>query len=265
MKVLDVYSKKDLDILTCHGRKISEIMESFFSKFPKSYRVNYDRNLSNLMIWKVDEDYDDVETSQYIPTHNLITFENIDTIIHELIHMASANRLTGNMAFVKDMNDMLYECALVEGMTEYLSCMAIGNLPYNYYFEYFVISMLSSIDGIFEPFFIPNHDKFISLFKNRKDIYSLMYSLDYYHDNICDVDINSENDIVKLQNSVKSTIDTLIDIELSFDKTLKEKQEYADKFMTLISMDDIRAFIFDICPKYREYAFKEVKKRVLGR
>ena len=42
MKVLDVYSKKDLDRLTVKGKVVSKIMDDFFKNYPESYRENYD-------------------------------------------------------------------------------------------------------------------------------------------------------------------------------------------------------------------------------
>ena len=265
MKVLDIYSVNDLDKLIVDGKSVNDIMNSFFSKYPSYYRENYDINLKDLMIWRIDEDYEGTETSEYHPFHNLITYENIDMIIHEFMHMASFNKNEGKLAIVKDINNIFLEYGMVEGMTEYLACLATGKNPKNYFFEYFVISMLSKIDGLFETFFVPNYDKFISLFKDKRDIYSLMYALEYYHDNVLEVDFDSEFDVIKLTNSFRSVIDKLIDIELSFDESFFDRREYADKFMVSISSSDIKLYMEDIDPKYKDYAYKQVKTRILRR
>lgn len=265
MKVVRTYTKDDLNELVCLDKNLIQIMNNFFKRFPETYRLNYDKNIKDVRIWKVDEDIDGLESSHYYAMPNLLTFQNEDTLSHEFMHMASMDRENNKMAFMEDLDNPLFEHSLVEGMTEYLSCMAIGSKPYNYFFEYFVISMLSSIDSIFEPFFIPNYNKFISLFPNSKDIYSLMYSMDYYHERIMTIEECSKREIMAVKRAIDDTIDTLIDIELSFDKSFEERKKYASKFMDLISDRDIYDFIRDINSGYKNYANKQIKKRILGR
>ena len=48
MKVLDIYGKKDLWLITYNGKDIRKLMDKFFLKFPSEYRNNYDRNLETL-------------------------------------------------------------------------------------------------------------------------------------------------------------------------------------------------------------------------
>ena len=266
MKVLDVYYEKDLDLISSYGKSINEMMDDFFAKFPASYRENYDRNLETLQMYWVDEMQDAKDSAQYYPGPNVLMFKSFTNLPHELMHLASSDRINKQFAFCRDGELSFIENALVEGMTEYLSCVAKDGTPDYYLFEYFVVSMLSSVDGIFKPFFIPNYREFISLFPNERDICSLMYSLDFYHDGILLLDDDAKDvEIDRICNSIKSIIDSLIDIELSFKRDRKERKIYSDKFMDLISDDDLSSLVGYVCPEYLDYAYHEVKKRLLRR
>lgn len=266
MKVLDVYSKKDLDSITYKGNKISFIMDDFFKRFPLSYRENYDKNLETLEIQRVDSMVDDLDNASYFPSLNLLLFKEKNGIFHEMMHMASACREECLFGFCRDGNYSLYEQGLLEGMTEYLACMAIGEKPSSYYFEHFVASMLSTLDGIFEPYFIPSYDKFVSIFPNKRDILSLMYGLDFYHEKIKEIDDDTDDVMLdRIENSVRGVIDSLIDIELSFYKSNVDRIIYADKFMDLISDKNIDCVVGDVFPDYRDYAYHAIKRRILRR
>lgn len=263
MKVLNIYSKKDLDILTCRGQVISKVMDDFFKMFPLEYRENYDKNLETLEIYRVDEMMEIDDFASYVPELNALMFSMEDSLFHELMHMSSANLEKKLFAFCKAGQRTLWENGLLEGMTEYLGCMAANVKPNTYFFECFVVSMLSSIDNIFEPYFIPSYDRLISLFPNKRDICSLMYALDFYHDNIDKR--TSKEEINKIRNSIKGVIDSLIDIELSFDNDFNKKKLYVDKFMDLIMDCNVDMILKDIYPEYADYAFYEINKRVLRR
>lgn len=126
--------------------------------------------------------------------------------------------------------------------------------------------MLSDIDKVFESFFIPSYNNFVSLFPNKRDICSLMYSLDFYHNKINMINEDTgDMEISRIDRAVKDTIDSLIDIELSFNKSVVEEKRYADKFMSLITDDDIDMMVSDVCCDYKGYAYNEIKKRVLRR
>lgn len=264
MKVLDIYSKKDLDMITCRGESVSSIMDNWFSKFPDYYRTNYDKNIEDLTIWHVDQTYDG-EAGYYSPKTKILIFKNFSSIPHELQHVASYDREKEQMAFVKNMSYPLFEMALVEGMAEYLAAKSVNRDVTDSYFECFAVSMLSSINGIFKSFYVPNHDEFISLFPNKKDIYSLMYSLDYYRHITDNLENSNENEILKTREAIKNTVDSLIDIELSFNKGLVERKRYADKFMELLNNVNLKDILEDIDEDYIDYAFYEIKKRVLRR
>ena len=266
MKVLDVYSKVDLDLFTDKGQSIESMMDSFFSNFPSSYRENYDKNIETLEIYRVDEMIDPNDSAEYFPVSNVLMFKSFAAIPHELMHMTSYDRVKEKTAFMHSGISSLVENALYEGMTEYLSCVAKNGHPNTYFFEYFVVSMLSDIDGIFEPYFIPSYNKFISLFPNKRDIISLMYALENYQNRINILtDDSSELEIAMVDDCVKSVIDNLIDIELSFNKNKLERKIYADKFMGLIANPDLKSLVSDVSPEYLDYAHHEVKKRILGR
>lgn len=167
------------------------------------------------------------------------------------MHMSSANLEKRLYAFCKAGERTLWENGLLEGMTEYLGCMAANITPNTYFFECFVVSMLSSIDNIFEPYFILSYDRLISLFSNRRDICSLMYGLDFYHDKSQTIDKNTnKEEINKMRRSIKGVINSLIDIELSFSGDIIKRKMYADKFMDLIMDYDVNAvlkYISRIC------------------
>ena len=217
MKVLDVYSKEDLDLFTDKGQSVDSMMDNFFLNFPSTYRENYDKNIETLEIYRVDEMIDPNDSAEYFPVSNVLMFKSFAAIPHEFMHMASYDRKEGKTAFMHTGVSSLVENALYEGMTEYLSCVAKNGFPNTYFFEYFVVSMLSDIDGIFEPYFIPSYKNFISLFPNKRDIISLLYALENYQNRINILtDDSSELEIAMVDDSVKSVIDNLIDIELSF-------------------------------------------------
>lgn len=270
MKVLDIYGKKDLDILTCRGIIISKIMNDFFSDFPIIYRENYDRNISNVEIWRVDEHYDGPTGGEYSDLHNLILLRKNDAIIHELMHLSSFDCVSKRSAFIKSIDEPLFEDALVEGMTEYLTSVALDKKPDVYLFETFNVSMLPNINEIFEHYFIPNYDKFIGLFPNKRDIISLMYSLDYYSKKTELVvgDTSKFDDEIlmeRIEHSINDVIDTLIDIQLSMKMGKKENRLYSEKFMDLIGEVKLREYLEEFNLNYLDYANEQINKRVLRR
>ena len=266
MKVLDVYEKKDLDLISFNGVEICKLVDEFFFRFPSLYRQNYDRNLESLEIHMVDEMPDDFDSAQYYPSSNVLLFKSFAAIPHELIHMASYDKISKRFAICRDGEYSLFENALVEGMTEYLSCLLKNGYPDTYFFEWFVVSMLDNIDGLFEPFFIPNYNKFISMFPDKRNICSLMYGLDFYHDKMKILDDDSSDILLdRIRDSVRSVVDCLIDIELSFKKGKNDRKIYGEKFMDLIVNPDVSAILGDIYPEYVDYSFCEIKKRMLGR
>lgn len=270
MKVLDIYGKKDLDVLTCNGGIASEIMDDFFSNFPKLYKDNYDKNGETLEIWKIDEHYSGATGGEYYDLHNLILLRKYSSLIHELMHMSSCDYITRNSAFFKSKQGPLFEMALVEGMTEYFASLALKSKPTDYFFEVFTASMLDNIEGIFEPYFIPNHDRFISLFPNKKDIVSLMYSLNYYSNKteamaLGEIEIDEDVVMTRIEHSINDTIDSLINIQLSMKMGRKNDKLYGEKFMSLISGDDLVHYLGDFYDDYLDYANDQINKRILRR
>ena len=266
MKVLDVYTKDNFDELMYGDMKISVLMNNFFKKFPSSYRKNYDRNLKTLEIHKVDDMFGDMDNAQYLPGPNLLLFKTCGALPHELMHMASSNLRKFMNSICRNGIYSVYENALLEGITEFLATMATGDKAYAYIFECFCVAMLSDINNIFEPYFIPNYNKFISIFPNKRDIYSLMYALDFYHGKMLVIDDDSSlYDVERIRDSVRSVIDSLIDIELSFNNCMRMRKMYGDKFMDLIADPDIDCLVGDVYPEYMDYAYIEVKKRILRR
>ena len=271
MKVLDIYSKKDLDRLTVKGKIVSQVMEDFFKKFPESYRENYDKNLLSVEMYRVDEYYTDDRNGEYSDLDNIIIFKKYSALIHELMHMAACDFETRINSIERGFGGIDFEQPLIEGMTEHLACRAL-NIPVEIYvFEEFVVSMLAyNSDKIFEPFFIPSHDKFISLFPRKKDIISLMYSLSAYSkrkDELFNAGPDGKDELFTtgLEHSITDTIDSLINIQLSKKLDYSQNKLYGEMFMDLISSDIVKGCLADLNDDYLDYANDEVKKRILRR
>ena len=80
--------------------------------------------------------------------------------------------------------------------------------------------------------------------------------------------INEEDiliDLTEARMAIRHVIDNLIGIELTIEKDDKKLNQYADKFMDLISSD----LICDIVPlfyrNYKDYANKQIKKKIRER
>lgn len=269
MKVLEVYGKKDLDRITIKGKVVSKIMDDFFKRYPASYRENYDKNLENVEILRVDEHYNGNSSGEYSDYCNVLLFRRFYSIVHELMHMASCDHVTRINSFEKCKVGTLFETALIEGMTEYLACLALNQPCEAYHFETFTASMISDIDGVLESYFIPNYDKFIKCFSNKRDIISLMYALESYYRKceIFETEVNCINkDLInEIESSITGTIDSLIDIQVSRKLSLRENKMYAEKFMDLIGEDNLNAYLSDIWEDYYDYANEQVNKRILRR
>lgn len=269
MKVLEVYSKKDLDKLTVKGKKVSKIMDDFFKNYPKSYRDNYDKNLETVEILKVDEHYTGKHGGEYSDYCNVLLFRKYYSIIHELMHLASCDYVTRRSSYERSDKGSLFEGALIEGMTEHLASIALNSPAEVYVFEVFAASMISDIDGVLESFFIPSYQKFINSFPDKRSIISLMYSLEGYFRN-CEILLNEENIIDKLlietlERSIMGVIDSLIDIHVSRRLGFKENKQYANMFMDLIGEENINMHLSDIWEDYYDYANEQVNRRILRR
>ena len=270
MKVVEVYTKEDLDKLTCQGKVVSKTMDNFFKRFPLEYRENYDKNLRQLEIWKVDEAHCGSTSGEYFEELNTMILRNFNSLIHELMHVASRDNKTRLSAFQRLNNANFCENALIEGMTEYLSCVALDNSPNDYFFETFTVSMLSNIENIFEHYFIPSYDKFVNIFPNKKHILSIMYALTYYSTKIEEMDENNstmfdDNIRGRVDHSIKDVIDSLIDIQLSMKMGKRANREYSDKFMELITSDIMDDCLGIFSGDYMDYANEQINKRVLRR
>lgn len=267
MKILEVYDKNS--VLGCYGKNVFKTMNEFFSRFPREYGECYYDNLEMLKIMVTDNCYGSVATGGYHEESNTIIIQDYNSLGHELMHVAQYDRINKKSSI--EVGDGMFERGLVEGVTEYLTMMAYGMSGTDSYpFEVFAVSMLDNgnVPFLFRPFFIPNHEEFIKLFPNRRDIYSLMYSLNYYFENMFDYMESVENhkdtmfDILLIRNAIRDTIDSLISIELSLEKDSIGLRMYEEKFMDLISSSDVAEDLKIFDPKYMVYAEKEIKKRI---
>lgn len=262
MKVLEVYEGNKRELVS-DGVNVFNKMDEFFRKKPSEYRKLYDRNLTGLKLYRVDEFYDqDSSRGEYDTGNNIILFKDYFAVPHELVHMATTDREDEKFAFVNGFMNM--EIALIEGMTELEASKIMGNdKPIAYYFEHFCALMISNIDGIEKAFFTADGEGFIKLFPDKKDIYSLMYSLSYYsHGGSI---IQTKEDISYVTRAIQDTINSLIDIELSYERDIDKLKIYKEKFMDMISDKDVALYLKEVYPDYRNYAYHEVKKRIKTR
>ena len=72
-------------------------------------------------------------------------------------------------------------------------------------------------------------------------------------------------DKVDARRSIRHIIDNLISIKLSMENDQKVLNEYACKFMDLISSDFVSEMVPFFYTKYVEYADKQIKKRIKER
>lgn len=261
MKILEVYDKNDRDILISDGLVVLDEIEKYLDKFPSECRKNYDKNLETVSFRYVDQMYcGNYIGGIYLNTCNIILFKNFNSLVHELVHMASYDKVSECLGFSK--KDVSFEVGLLEGMTELIACKCMNlQKPSGYPFQVFAASMLSMEDDIFIPFFKALPDEFINFFPNEKDILSLMYSLDYYQDNI----FNEDADLKILKSSIRNVIDALIKIELSYNPLEYRFKIYREKFMDLLSSSWCSDMIKDIDKNYINYAHNELKKNIKTR
>lgn len=170
MRVLDVYEGNKEGII-CDGVDVFYKMDTFFDRYPYSYRENYDKNIRDLMIYRVDENYSLSEGGNYFAPDNIITFNEYQALPHELIHMSSNDRENNSFAI-------------------------------------------------------------IGRFNNRVVV------------------------------SIQDTFNSLIDIELSYDKNSDKLKIYRDEFMDLLGDETLSDVLKYTYPDYKNYAYHEIKKRI---
>ncbi len=267
MKVIKVYDK-DSDIRS-YNRNVFRATESLLATFPYEYGENYRHNLETLELIQVDKFTDNSMTGYYDDQANVIFFTKKMAVGHELFHMASNDLEEGTYAF---QSKMQMELGLIEGMTEYFAVKAYDlEIPGAYPFEVFCVTMLEDIPNIFKPYFIPNNKEFISLFPNRRDIYSLLYSLDAYNEmysKILDNEYNKKDDDINItlfRNTIKDVFNSLIEIELSLEKDPHMLRQYDFKFMEYLGGKKLELLFNKFYPKYYEYADKLIDKKIRKR
>lgn len=267
MKVIKVYDKNS-DIRS-YNRNIFKATESVLATFPYEYGNCYRHNLETLELIQVDKMMDPSIAGYYNTEANVIYFNNKQAMGHELFHMASNDLINGNYAFE---GKMQIEDGLIEGMTEYFNVKAYGlEIPGAYPLEVFCVTMLEDIPNIFRPYFIPSYKDFIKLFPNRRDIYSLFYSLDAYSEmymqylNQCCSGEMITVDMNLVRNTIKDVFNSLLAIEFSLVCDDKELRKYGNKFMEYIGSDRLGVVFEELYPKYYEYADKLIDKKIRKR
>lgn len=92
MKVLQINDSEEFQKLQLRDKRyIYQVMDDFFKKYPKEYRRNYDRNLSETSLLLVDVLGEQV-MAEYYADVDKIAYSDSDYIVHELMHMAHYDR-----------------------------------------------------------------------------------------------------------------------------------------------------------------------------
>ena len=94
-----------------------------------------------------------------------------------------------------------------------------------------------------------------------------MYAINVYHDEAIDYISSLNNDgihnaLLIIQEAIRSVIDNLITIELSIEKNNCNLIAYGDKFMDLISSNDIKEIMYWLYPKYGNYANRQINTKI---
>ena len=269
MNVYDVYDKDS--VLYENRKNVFKTIDKYLAKFPSEYRKCYDENLDTLELIKVDRLPDNSEAAIYNYEMNTIVFTKNNTLGHELFHMASNDMENWQHAFESGMD---IEGGLIEGMTEYHAMKAFDlKTPGAYSFEVFAVMMLEDIPNIFQSYFVPEEKGIFKAFPSKKYVYGFLYSLDNYQkialDYLAQVYSKSDDDIViskdDARTAIRHTIDNLIGLELSVENDKNKINKYGDKFMDLISSDIISAMVPFFYKNYKDYAEKQIKKRIRER
>jgi len=243
-------------------------MEIYLQKFPERYRYCYYRNLETLELFRIDSFLNSYKYGMYCLIENELFFSNKKAIGHELMHMASSDRIMRQFAFESNLN---IEGGLVEGMTEYHHMMAYDlKKPGAYSFEVFTTMMLDDIPNVFESFFIPRERGIYDICPNKELVYHLLCALSLYTElTIGCVSPHGEKksfaDLLEIGRDIRQTFDSLIDIKLSLCNNPVELKNYADKFMDLVKSDFMKNIGEYYFPNYQKYAEAIIDRKIRKR
>ena len=266
MQIIRIYDGK-CD-LRWQNKNVFRTTERFLKKYPEEYKRLYDKNLQTLTLWRCDELLNKSLDGEYYLDSNIITYIANSALGHELFHVASYDSEKDQLAFGGNLG--IGE-GLLEGMTEYLFMKAFDlDGPGSYVLEVFAVAMLSDMPDLFKHFFIPDHNGFINIFPNRKEIYNLLLSVDSYNKEYLDLisgdkDREDSVDMNDFRKHIRQIFDNLISIELSVEKDSKKLKEFRNKFMDLLETPYIRYTINQFYPRYCAYAEKQLRERILKR
>lgn len=225
-----------------------------YMKTHPTYADNYHYNLETLEVIQVDK-MPRLLKGTYEARTNIIRIGKINnTIIHELLHMASSYE---NVNFGDSTNHHEFD-TLSEGLTEYLSaCISKRNVDV-YIWESFVAMMLTVSDPeTIQTYFDGMGEDFIGLF-NKKDIYDIILNTYFTRQN---VEIETYDDVLDFQKCTRIVLNKLIDIELAKEKDPQKLKFYREIFLEGLSTEDMRLTFKE--GKYEEY--HNYAKRLIDR
>ena len=262
---MKVYNKND-DI-KCYGKNIFMMMDNFFKNYPSEYSKLYYKNLESLSFIRCNRLNNGINTGMYDADNNIIYFTDNNSLGHEMFHVASNDIDRKNMGIDLADSD---NSALLEGMTEQLFIDTYNiSGEYAYQFEVMVSRVLSQIPDFFKYYFIPDHDKFISLFNNKDTINSLIDNLNLYgkiSDYVLsifylDKNINGVDDRAKLELicAIESVISDLIYIGYE-NKDTVDLNNYINNLRNLLNGSNINKLFKLFYPDYLNYTNNVVKR-----
>jgi len=254
---IDIFDRDNSE-LYYDNKYVLDIMDEFFDTLPLRYRRNYDINLDTVIL--VKDNY-----GKYFPDDNLIVFDRPLVLIHELMHMASYDRYLDVDGYSDSYDNGV---GITEGITEFLTMQAIlKKIPSTYFLQVFAVEMLVYLLPVMEYYFIPDCDKFKSMFDNMELIDNLIYLLDYYtYHEVLD---KPDEGVTLLL--VKKIIDDLMmigmelknksyEFELYKNYFIRKYQEYSKRYK-IFMMDEIKEYILELMKKYKYSGKRRLKKK----
>lgn len=194
-------------------------LNAFFRNMPYSYSKNFCRNVNNLEIVynkEICEMYNFY--GMYKPYDNLILYKDSHDriLIHELVHMASANiklKSNSHSGITTYIGEKIKNNSLDEGLTQNITNNIIKTIDFSIYpFPTFIASLLQMSYGIkiYKYYYQGNYNKFINQFEDRLTIRKLinnMEKMEKYENRS-----NHKKDVQKMNHYMARSLENAIDL-----------------------------------------------------
>ena len=262
MKIKNIYNSCDnFGKLTLVKNNSFKRIEKFFEGFPVDYSTNYFYNKNSLKIYEMDRVYlSEDATGLYDPFENIICVSDIkDALTHELIHMCSCDRISDKNKVImfgeyKNKSEELY--LISEGITEFLSALIDKREVDAYNLECFVSRMLFISDESMLKYYF-NADNYGFLYKlyDEKELMNILYNLSYI--------VSSEyvDTPDEYRKSFHVLLNSLLNRELSKEKSAGRLLIYRDLFLELLKDEEIKDMLKENYKDYHNYARRLVDNK----